>query len=533
MKNSSADSSPKNPSYFFYYFSIFALILLYFYVYFFHLFQPTDYDLGWHIRYGSDVLKDGVIWRTNTYSSELVGYKVINSSWLLDLLRYLLYLHTGMVGIAVAGGLTVTLTFFLIAKAFDFTLWQSVLTLPILSVMMYAVNVHSLRGQEISFLGTVILIYLLRKYEEREKEKERKGETEIGRKSLFRFFSSSPFLLYLTIPLFLVWANLNGQFVMGLAIYGLWVGIQVLRQSITFRHDRFKFQTSYLKFSILTLIIPSLLSALITLANPYGIHLYTDEIFYHGESRAMQFISEWAPISQNSGIVWYFLLAWGLIFIFVIPILLYQNKLIRYLPYLIPSLILYAASYFEGRYIWTMFLISCPFLAILLGFLNPKNNKISTIILSILLLGMGIYLVRFELPPRELALINWHSYCRLTKCSIAGADFLVQNYQGKKIWTDYNYGGFLIWNYPAIKPSMDGRMPLWVDPKTNYSPFLATYYPLETANADPQTSKYDVFFVQNYRPLRKLLDNLVEQKKWKLVFQDEKASIYGREKINL
>lgn len=507
---------------FLYYFSFFAFVLLYFLIYFFHLFQPSDYDLGWHLRYGMDVVHDRQLVRPNTYSTDLVGYKAINSSWLLDVLRYLLYQHTGMVGIAVVGGLTVTLTFFLIAKAFNFTLWQSVITLPILSLMMYAVNVHSLRGQEVSFLLTALLIYILRKY-----EKIIYSELKI------RTLKSSSFVLYLTIPLFLVWANLNGQFVLGLGIYGGWVAIQLLRMHIGFPHNRLKFNSSVLKFSFLTLILPSVLSVFITLANPYGIHLYTDEIFFHGESPAIQFISEWAPINQNSGIVWFFLLGWGLVFFLAVPILLFQNKFLRFFPYLLASVPLYVASYFEGRYIWTMFLISSPFLAIIVGFLTPKNRVLHTAVVSIILLAVTFSFVKYELPNRNLGHIGWESYCDYTHCSPEGASFLMQNYPGKKMWTDYNYGGWLIWNYPLIKPSIDGRMPLWIDRDTRHSAFMDNYYPLETGQADPDTSQYDIFFVQNYRPLKKRLDDLVKNKKWKIAFQDKNATVYVREKIIL
>lgn len=319
---------------------------------------------------------------------------------------------------------------------------------------------------------------------------------------------------------------------LGFAIYGVWVLFQFITYVIQFDHDRFKINFIHLKSSIVYLIVPSSLCLPLTLINPFGIRMF-DDIVTMGKSPAMQFISEWVPISADSGLVWYFLLGWGLIFLLVIPILIYQSKLIRYLPYLIISLVLYVASFMQGRYVWTMFLISSPFLAILLGFLNPKNYKITAVILTILLLGFGTGLAVFELPSRDLGNISWDNYCKRTNCSIRGADYLAKNYKDSKMWTDYNYGGWLIWNYPEIKPSMDGRMSLWVDPDTGYSAFLDNYFPLETGHADPDKSMYDVFFVQNYRPLKDRLDGLVSIKKWSLVFQDERASIYVRNKISL
>jgi len=40
--------------------------------------------------------------------------------------------------------------------------------------------------------------------------------------------------------------------------------------------------------------------------------------------------------------------------------------------------------------------------------------------------------------------------------------------------TPYSWGGWMIWNYPDVKPSIDGRMHLWEDEK-GYSAF-AEYY---------------------------------------------------------
>lgn len=149
-------------------------------------------------------------------------------------------------------------------------------------------------------------------------------------------------------------------------------------------------------------------------------------------------------------------------------------------------------------------------------------------LLVFIFLIIGFTLTVGELPRRYLGEMNWFRYCRELGCSPNGAKFIETNFPGEKVWTDYNLGGWLIWNYPKVKPSIDGRMPLWVDPHTHYSPFLDNYYPLETGKADPDDSKYDVFFTKNARIVRDKLDQLVLAGKWAKVYQDSHASVYVR-----
>jgi hypothetical protein len=96
--------------------------------------------------------------------------------------------------------------------------------------------------------------------------------------------------------------------------------------------------------------------------------------------------------------------------------------------------------------------------------------------------------------------------------------------------TFYNWGGWLIWNYPEIKPSMDGRMPFWKDEK-EYSSF-AEYYPLEQDWKSIDESKYDYVYITPAKPLYKQMIKLVKEKKWKIIYQDKYAYIFERIKVS-
>src|SRR5580765_6384468 len=56
---------------------------------------------------------------------------------------------------------------------------------------------------------------------------------------LISLYEKKPRLLWLTIPLFLVWADVDGEFILGYALFGLWVALVIFKQlwEKTVRHD--------------------------------------------------------------------------------------------------------------------------------------------------------------------------------------------------------------------------------------------------------------------------------------------------------
>lgn len=95
--------------------------------------------------------------------------------------------------------------------------------------------------------------------------------------------------------------------------------------------------------------------------------------------------------------------------------------------------------------------------------------------------------------------------------------------------TFYNWGGWLIANFPQIKPSIDGRMHLWRDEK-GYSSF-AEYYPYEQNWKSIDTSDYDIVYMTPEKPLYKQMVSLVKENKWISSYKDDYAAIFERKKV--
>ena len=124
--------------------------------------------------------------------------------------------------------------------------------------------------------------------------------------------------------------------------------------------------------------------------------------------------------------------------------------------------------------------------------------------------------------------MDWKEYCNITSCSQKGAEFLVNNnlHKGGKLFTIYNWGGFLIWNFPEIKPTIDGRMVFWKDEK-GYSAF-AEFYPIEQDLVNIDKTKYNVAFVSPQKNVYQRLEKLVKAGKWDKVYEDEISGIFVR-----
>ena len=107
-----------------------------------------------------------------------------------------------------------------------------------------------------------------------------------------------------------------------------------------------------------------------------------------------------------------------------------------------------------------------------------------------------------------------------------GAQFLIDNNLTEGVFTIYNWGGYLIWNYPQIKPPVDGRMHLWRD-SSGVSAF-EEFYKIEQDLESIEDSKYNIAFVNPDKNVYERLIKLMEQGKWRRVYRDQYSSIFIR-----
>lgn len=470
-------------------------LLPYLAVFLFSLYLPADADLGWHLKYGEYFVRTGHVLRENILSLEMSDYAWVNSSWGTDILSFLFYNWKGFLGISIAGALSVTLILFVLNKALKASFWEKTFIIALFLLTEQPLILVSFRGQLISLLFISILYLLIR-----------------------RFFGGNKKIIYLAVPLFFLWVNLHGGFLLGLVLFALFIFLNFVKDLI--------FDKKFLIKEKVNLLLSLFLSFLATLFNPFGFAVYL-ESFKHFGNPYQKYIIEWLPLDPFSTL-WWTLIFWGIFLIIILRSIANDKETLKKnFEIIILTLLFYFLGHWMRRYVWTMYLVSMPLVYYFFHSIKPRNLFLKRTISLLIIGGFYIYSVFYKLPQVRLAQMDWERYCReVLSCSIKSAEFLKQNPEKGKFLSFYDWGGFLIWNYPEIVPSIDGRMHLWRNEK-NYSAF-GNYYFLEQNVNDIEKSGYEVVYMSRKKPLFDRLIILTREGKWKIVYLDEYSGIFKR-----
>ncbi len=474
-------------------------ILPYLIVFVASLYSPSDPDLGWHLKYGEYFFKTGHILRDNIFSVLMPDYHWVNHSWGTDILTYAVFHPFGFFGITILGALVITATFYFFSRAARLSLWDETLLFPLTLYYLDPVNNISFRPQLISLLLLGILFYIISLSERRNKK-----------------------FLFLTIPLFFLWANLHGEFILGLGIFFIWIVISAVRQIWI---NKMKIDSTVFQ----SVKIPSLaffFSILSSLINPFGVGVYL-ETFRHFGNPMQKHIAEWLPLQQLSNL-WWMQITMGILILFGIIFFYFNDKFREKLPYIVIALLFFVLPFWARRYAWPAYYLMWPVLVPLTIFFKPSTKKSGITAVSVILPLLLVLVFVIKYPLRQYTAFSWNEYCQSTNlhCSPKSVYSLQKVTANHKLISLYGWGGWLIWNYPEIKPTIDGRMSFWKDEK-GYSGFKE-YYWLEQNLDDIEASKYDLVYMSPDKPLFKRMLQLVDEGKWSVVYRDRNAGIFVR-----
>jgi len=469
-------------------------LLPYIFIFISSLYIPTDPDLGWHLKYGEYFFKYHKILQDNIFSSTMTNYHWANGSWGTDLITYTIFIWGGFTGLIIASALIVVLTFYFFAKAAKFDLTEKLLFFPLIAYLEAGINSVSFRGQQISLLFFGVLIFLLCKY---------------------RYPSKGLWLIPL---LFLFWSNLQIESFLGLGVLAIWIAVELYTQHKSI--DKLE------RNHILLILFASFL---VTFINPFGWNIHLVALSHIGDP-LVQKIDEYMPFAIYSVHWWNQILSIILLFFAAVTVL-FKKQFKAHASLLTVSLILLILAFFVKRYAWPSLYLLFPILNILWQVVEKYVRKFSFMLaldVTILTLAFIIYI---KIPFTQFMTVSWDQTCsmRVVPCSSQSADFLIKHKLTSHIFTYYDWGGWLIWNYPQIKPSIDGRMHVWRD-NQGYSA-SEEYDKYLNAQLDIDKSKYAVVYIPLDRslPLYKELSTLAQKGKWKLVFDDGNSGVIVRQ----
>ncbi|MBI2011862.1 hypothetical protein HYS91_03780 [Candidatus Daviesbacteria bacterium] len=460
------------------------------------LFFPTDKDLGWHLKYGEYFFRNGTILRDNIFSKLMADYKWANPSVGVDLISFIIFNNFGFLGLMVLSALIVTATFFFFAKAANLNFWDKAFIFPIVFYLEHPINGVSFRGQQLSLLFISILFFLVQKYGENKSKK-----------------------LLLILPLFILWPNIHGQFIFGLSIFSLWIFSKSIIDFIKTKLDVFLTLKNNLYYFFLFAF-----SVLLTLLNPFGIFIYSEPLGHLGDPK-LKYVVEWLPFDPQTTLWWNNMI----IFVVVTSLLTYLYLSKKLLEYFFPSItisLLLIMSFQIRRYAWSAYYFLIPILKTITDLIRSTSTKVNYIYAFFILVIFSLQILIYKNPLNFFNNLTWDRYCMDSGCSSKALEYVLTNKLTDNLFTIYDWGGFIIWNFPQIKPTIDGRMHLWTD-KSGYSGF-EDYYGYEQNNKDINESKYDVALVSPEKNIYNRLTKLTDERKWRLAYKDKFAAVFVR-----
>jgi hypothetical protein len=475
--------------------------LPYVFVFIASLYRPKDPDLGWHLKYGEYFFKHHQILRDNIFSTMMPNFHWANGSWGTDLITYFIYNHWGFFGLTLASALIVTLTFFFFSKAAKFTFFENSLFFPILIFLELPLNNFSFRSQQFSFLFLGILFFILSRY---------------------KHFSKIIFIIPL---IFVIWVNLHAESFFGLVLFGLWIFFTMIKNFYNYQKEDRKFYQQELIF--LTGIF--IFCCFAMFMNPFSISVPLFALS-HFNNQLLRNINEYAPFVLFS-LNWINLSAIAIFSVTCFIYLLIKKSILKNLSILGILLILIIMSFFVRRYAWPAYYLTLSIFLILISNIKSYLKKYLYLIAIVISSISVLFTIALKIPFSQFTNMSWDTYCSIQTipCSSKSAEYLKNNSLTNNLFSYYDWGGWLIWNYPDVKPSIDGRMSVWID-NFGYSA-VADYRDYLTEKKSINNSNYDVVYLpQDRSPLYLELSNLISQNKWKLVYRDDSVVIVVRVK---
>jgi hypothetical protein len=438
------------------------------------LYPSTDSDLGWHLRYGDDIIKNHSVKLPNTYSTQLPGYIWTNHSWLSDVLSATIFNLTGFLGLSILAAALIAISVFIVHHRFFDASSPSLLVFYFFCQELLN---NGFRPQLVSLLFTALIFVLLKD------------------------FYTRPAVWYLFPPLFILWANLHGQFLFGLIMLAIFAYYYKSNENL----NRTR------------IIASTIASVLATLINPHGPKLLILAL-EHIRAPVQTYVFEWLPWEFTSP-KFILLFIWFIISTSYMFFKKSQNNRKNSLFLILTGILALKARRFISLYL----LLQTPTLA---AWIKRKTAKhvIKRSLLNSLVLVIICLFGLSEVSKRQVLSQTWTSYCQgPVLCSESALNFLKTNNIAGRILNPDRLGGWLIYRYPETPVFMDGRMTLWQIGDR----YLASDY-LELIHGGPRSSQlliekqFDYIIIHNQFGLTKILSIL----NWPTIYSDTTLVIY-------
>jgi len=375
-----------------------------------------DPDFGWHYRCGNELITQGKACTSNNFSYFMPQYKAYNPSFIYDSLLAAFYNLGGFVAVGVFGGVV-----FAAIAAFFVAVFSKNASLLFVFAAYYIFFFLSGNIFNLGIRSQIMSIFFI----------------------LVTIWAFEKKLLWLIPLTMFFWVNTHAGFFLGFIVAGVyWSASRQVKYG----------------WVMLGMLAASCL-------NPFGPKVFL-EVYRHFNSNLAHLIAEWLPppVIVRSAV--------GLA---TLSLVTFSIKVKKTTPFLILLIFFAIASFMAKRNLpFFYFALFWSFFGVV-SFPKFKWDKIASlvVVLAFMLVGVLNFKKAYAFNTSE------NSFC------YGGvSDYpcrVIEKFNDPKanIFATYEWGGFLIWQWPKSKVFVDGRMPAWVD-DYNSSPYQTWLYIIQT-----------------------------------------------------
>ncbi len=447
----------------------------------------ADTDLWWHLRNAQTIILSWHLPSADTYSFTAVGSRLIDHSWLSELTYYSAFRLLGLRGIFVVFAVAVT-----VMSLAVFLLCMRRTTDPLVAGMatiiggLLAMVGFTPRAQNFGWLCFTAIFGILLHY---------------------RTTRRAP--LWFIPPLFCIWINFHPGWPMGLVVFGV-----MLLSGLIVNDIGHLSADPWTNAEFRKLIVTMLLSIAALFVNPFGWRLvaYPLDVFIR-QKLNVALGGEWASVNFDD---------MRGVFVLVTLLAVFVAALLPRKRWRIDDAILVTFAVFCGlthiRFLVMAGIVLPPLLVVQFGDLSSYDPNRERPIVNALVIGVVVVMLSTGFPDEQRLEAEVAQLF-----PVAALNYLRTYPQTGNIFNQYEWGGFLEWHMPQIRPFIDSRTDIF-----EYNGVLRDYVSISTFDKSQELfDKYDINYVlyPAHTPLAYFLSS---SSKWECIYQDKQAVIYHR-----
>lgn len=446
-----------------------------------------DSDVWWHLRNADYLLTNGSFPHVDMFSFTVPGHPWMNHEWLAEVPYLLAWRAGGLTGIysLFLSLLAINLVgiYYLACKASGNPKAAFLVTAFAELLMKVSFGPRTIL---FGYIFLLILILLLRRY---------------------RTTGQAP--LWVIPPLFCLWINTHGSWLLGMIIFGVIIASGFVGGQWG-RVEAERWTPAQLRRLFITMAAS--VAALFLNPFTYRLVFYPFDLMFR-QKLNIAVVDEWASVDFND--------ARGKVVLILLAAVL-AAALFSRVRWKLEELALAAFGLYAGlihiRFLFLTAILLVPLLARMLDFLPPYQREVDKPALNAVIVGIVVLIAIYRFPSRADL-----DQVMVKRFPVNALKFVEEHGLTGRFFNRYMWGGYMIWFHPKMKTFIDSRTDIF-----EYAGVLKDYMDAETmTNPLGVMDKYQIRYilVPSDSPLGYLFKN---HPGWRSIYTDQVSVIFDR-----